>query len=99
MEKLKDSITERDMKRLVSKLIKAIYDLSLSEAFSDITLDKQQSMALQGMLQDEVLESKKYYAKMLAIIPIGMVLILDFVAPILLLGINQLSTAFSTLAV
>lgn len=99
LEKLKDSITERDMKRLVSKLIKAIYDLSLSEAFSDITLDKQQSMALQGMLQDEVLESKKYYAKMLAIIPIGMVLILDFVAPILLLGINQLSTAFSTLAV
>jgi hypothetical protein len=97
LDRLKSSVLSRDFKRLISKLHTAIYNLSLQDAFSDMSLDKQQSLALREMLQGEALESKKQWAKLIAIIPLALCLIFLFVAPILILGVSELLKTFGAL--
>lgn len=95
LAKLKSSVTERDMKRMVSKLEKAVYSLSLKEAFSDIALDKNQSLVINEMLQDEQIQSKTQYAKMVCNMTLMFSLFANFVFPILLLGFNQIISAMT----
>lgn len=97
IERLFRSVNSLDFKRLISKLNSAIYNLSLSDAFSDMVMDKEQSLMIREMLQDETLESKKQWAKLIASAPIGLTLVFGFMAPILILGIVKLVTTFSEL--
>lgn len=97
LERLSDSVGSIDFKRLVSKLKTAVYNLSISEAFSDMALDKQQSLVMREMAQDETLESKKQWAKLLAAGPIGVALIFGFVGPIIVLGFTELMRTFGAL--
>lgn len=93
--RLQDSMSLRDMKRLVAKLEKAMYDLSIEDAFSDIALDKQQSLQINEMLQEKMLESKKELARMFANAPLTLSITAGFVLPIFLLGLKQLLASFS----
>lgn len=86
-----------DFKRLVRKLKSAVYTLSLSDAFSDMALDKSQSLSLREMLRDEELESRKNSAKLIAIAPAGLALVGSFVAPVLILGITQMMDTLTAL--
>lgn len=83
--------------KIVNKLKSASTTLSLEEAFSDMKLDKTQFMYLRDMRQTEELESKKQNAKLLCVVPGGLALIGLFVAPILVLGITQLSSSLGNL--
>lgn len=98
LARLKDSVGNKDLKRLISKLEKTMYSLSVKDAFSDIRLDKEHSLFNYTTLQDEILESKKSWARMISNVPLYGALIFGFVAPILLLGINQLMTAFKAMS-
>lgn len=95
LENLKNKVTERDMRRLISKLEKAIYDLSLSEAFSDIALDKNQSLVINEILQDKELESKTQMAKFIVQATFLGSILGGGVAPIMLLGVRQITTALT----
>lgn len=95
LRKLKDSVSERDMKRMISKLEKAVYALSLKDAFSDIALDKNQSLVLNEMFQDAQIKSKSQTAKMFVAGTAGFSLIANFILPFLLLGITQITSAFA----
>lgn len=86
-----------DFKRLVSKLKAAVYALSLSESFSDMKLDRANSLALRKMWQEEALESKKQWAKLIASAPVALVLIFEFIFPILYLGISSLAKTYEQL--
>lgn len=97
--KLKDSVALRDIKRLVAKLEKAMYDLSIEEAFKDISLDKQNSLAINEMLQNQQLASKKEIARSLANAPMAVALYAEFVIPILLLGYTQLVSSLAEMGV
>lgn len=98
LARLKDSVGNKDLKRLISKLEKTMYSLSVKDAFSDIRLDKEHSLFNYSVLQDKILESKKAYARMASNVPLYGALIFGFVAPILLLGISQLMTAFKAMS-
>lgn len=86
-----------DFKRLIRKLKSAVYTLSLNEAFSDMKLDKSQSLAIREMLRNEELEERKNSAKMVAIVPAAIALIGCMVAPILILGITEITDTLSNL--
>lgn len=95
LDRLKASSANLDFKRLVSKLKSSIYTLSLHDSFADVYLDKQQSLSMREMAQDETLESKKNWAKMIAIIPPALALLGLFILPVLILGIQELKDSLS----
>lgn len=83
--------------KIVNKLKSASTTLSLSDAFSDMKLDKAQFMYLRDMRQAEELESKKQNAKLLCIVPGSLALIGLFVAPFMILGVMQLTSSLGNL--
>lgn len=97
LARLQSSVENRDLKRIISKLKKAVEDLSISEAFKDIAIDKQQSLVINELLQDEARESKKNSAKMIATVPALLTVGLAFIAPIIMLGVKQIMAAFTTM--
>ncbi len=97
LARLQMSVENRDLKRIISKLKKAVEDLSISEAFKDIALDKQQSLVINELLQDEARESKKNTAKMVATVPALLTVGFAFIAPIVLLGVKQIMAAFTSM--
>lgn len=86
-----------EFKKIINKLLSASFTLSLADAFSDMKLDKQQFMFLREMRQTEQLESKRQNAKLACVVPGGVALIFMFVAPILILGITQLTGSLNSL--
>lgn len=98
LQRLKDSVQNENLKRMISKLERAVYSLSLSEAFNDIKIDKEQSLIMSEIQQDEVIESKKQWAKLLASMPTYIAVLGGFVLPILILGVVQLMSSLSGLS-
>lgn len=90
LDKLEKASPINDFKRLLRKLKSAVYTLSLKDAFSDMALDKAQSLTLTEMLRGEELELRKNSAKLIAIMPAAIALIGCLVAPILILGITEM---------
>ena len=86
-----------DFKRIVRKLKASVYTLSLHESFSDMALDKAQSLTITEMLRNEELESRKNSSKMIAIIPAGLALVGCFIGPVLILGIQEMMETFAQL--
>lgn len=97
LERLKFAVGSTDFKRLAAKLQTAVYTLSLSEAFSDMVLDKEQLLRIREMTQDEVIRSKQQNARLFANMPIAIMLTGGFVAPIIILGFTEILRAFSSL--
>ncbi len=97
LDDLEYSTPLNDFKRLVRKLKSAVYTLSLHDAFSDVALDKAQSLTLREMLRNEELEERKNSAKLIAVIPAGIALIGCFIGPVLILGISEMMKTLSGL--
>lgn len=86
-----------DFKRLLRKLKSAVYTLSLKDAFSDMALDKAQSLTITEMLRTEELEQRKNSAKLIAILPAGLALVGCFIGPVLILGISEMMDTMQNL--
>lgn len=97
LDVLEKSSPINDFKRLLRKLKSSVYTLSLKDAFSDMALDKAQSLTITEMLRGEELELRKNSAKMIAIMPAAIALIGCLVAPILILGISEMMDTLSNL--
>jgi len=80
-----------EFKQIVNKLYDCIYDISVTEAFADMTLQKQQSLSVTEMKHQEKLESKTSTLRLISVLPALIAVIGCFVAPILILGISQFS--------
>lgn len=96
LDRLAASSGNLDFKRLVYKLKSAVYTLSIHDSFADVFLDKQQSLSMRETLQEETLESKKNWAKMIAVIPAAISLVGFFILPILILGIQELTDSLAS---
>lgn len=79
-----------DFKRLLRKLKSCVYTLSLKDGFSDMALDKSQTLTITEMLRGEELELRKNNAKLIAVAPAALALIGTFIAPVLILGISEM---------
>lgn len=97
LEELENKAPSNDFKRLVRKLRASIYTLSLHDAFSDMALDKAQSLTTREMLRNEELEERKNSAKLIAIAPAALALVGDFIGPVLILGIQEITSTLSNL--
>lgn len=86
-----------DFKRLLRKLKASVYTLSLKDAFSDMALDKSQSLTLTEMLRGEELEQRKNSAKLIAVAPAALALVGCFIGPVLILGISEMMDTLSNL--
>ncbi len=78
-------------KQIINKLYDCIYDISVTEAFADMAIQKQQSLAVTEMKHKDKLESKAASLHLISVLPALIALIGCFVAPILILGFSQLS--------
>lgn len=97
LEQLEKASPINDFKRLVRKLKSAVYTLSLKDAFSDMALDKSQTLTITEMLRGEELELRKNSAKMIAILPAGLALVGCFIGPVLILGISEMMDTLNSL--
>ena len=97
LDKLEKSSPVRDFKRLLRKLKASVYTLSLKDAFSDMAMDKAQTLTITEMLRAEELELRKNSAKMIAIIPAGIALVGCFIGPVLILGISEMMDTLKNL--
>ena len=97
LDELQDSTTSADFKRLIRKLKSASFDLSLHDAFSDMVVDKQNSLTIRELLRNEELESRKNSAKLYAIAPAAIALVGSFIGPVLILGVNEMMNTMSSL--
>ena len=97
LSKLEYASPSNDFKRLVRKLKSAVYTLSLHDAFSDMVLDKQQSLTIREMLRNEELESRKNSSKLIAVAPAAVALVGTFIGPVLILGVSQMMDTMQSL--
>lgn len=98
LDKLEVASPINDFKRLVRKLKSSVYTLSLKDAFSDMALDKAQTLTITELLRGEELELRKNSAKLIAIAPAAVALIGCLVAPILILGVNEMMDTLNSLS-
>ena len=98
LEKLEKSSPVNDFKRLLRKLKSSVYTLSLHDAFSDMALDKAQTMTITEMLRGEELEQRKNSAKLIAVAPAALALIGCFIGPVLILGVSEMVDTLNNLS-
>lgn len=98
LDRLERTSPINDFKRLVRKLKSSVYTLSLHDAFSDMALDKAQTLTITEMLRGEELEQRKNSAKLIAIMPAALALVGCFVAPVLILGVTEMVDTLANLS-
>ena len=69
----------------------------MHDAFSDMLMDKNQSLATRELLRNDELEQRKNSAKMVAMVPSVLAMIGCFMGPFMILGARNLSDTFSRL--
>lgn len=94
---LENSSPSNDFKRLLRKLKSSVYTLSLKDAFSDMALDKAQTLTITEMLRGEELELRKNSAKLIAVAPAALALVGCFIGPVLILGIGEMMDTLNNL--
>lgn len=94
---LENSSPSNDFKRLLRKLKSSVYTLSLKDAFSDMALDKAQTLTITEMLRGEELELRKNSAKLIAVAPAALALVGCFIGPVLILGISEMMDTLNNL--
>lgn len=82
---------------IINKLKSCIYDISISEAFADMATQRQQTAAIAEIARQESLDKKKNSAKLICMLPAGAALLGCFIAPVLILGLQQMSAVTSGL--
>ena len=98
LDVLEASSPINDFKRLLRKLKASVYTLSLNEAFSDMALDKAQTLTITEMLRTEELELRKNSAKLIAVAPAALALIGCFIGPVLILGVTEMMDTLNNLS-
>jgi hypothetical protein len=98
LDRLEASSPVNDFKRLLRKLKSSVYTLSLHDAFSDMALDKAQTLTITEMLRTEELEQRKNSAKLIAVAPAALALIGCFIGPVLILGVSEMVDTLSNLS-
>jgi hypothetical protein len=97
LDVLEASSPINDFKRLLRKLKASVYTLSLNEAFSDMALDKAQTLTITEMLRTEELELRKNSAKLIAVAPAALALVGCFIGPVLILGVTEMMDTLKNL--
>ena len=97
MDYLSSCSDSEAFKHIVHKLRSCIYDISISSAFADMSAQRQQTSTIAELSRQDSLEKKKNSARLLSLLPAGGALLGCFIAPVLILGLQQMSAVTSGL--
>lgn len=99
LEVLSDNSRVPEFKRMCTKLKKSIFNLPIQDAFRNIVVEKEQSLAIKEMDAVNMVNKKANLANLLAVAPVACVLILQTLLPLMILGFSQIMDMQSTLGV
>lgn len=85
----------REFRRLIDRLCSTVGSLTLEEAFRSMTVEKRSSLAERKIIREAKLNSDAVTARLIAIAPPLLTLILTMVAPMLVFGLSSLTGATS----
>lgn len=97
LEILSDSSNVPEFKKMCRKLNKSIYNLPVKDAFMNIVPDKEQSLSIKELDMKNNLRKKSNLANLLALTPVVLVLVLQAIAPLMILGFKQMMDMQSVL--
>lgn len=97
LEVLSDNSRVPEFKRMCAKLKKSIYSLPIQDAFRNIVVEKEQSLAIKEMDAVNMVNKKANLANLLASAPVACVLIFQTLMPLMILGFSQIMDMQSTL--
>lgn len=86
-----------EFKRMCAKLKKSVFNLPIRDAFRSIVVEKEQSLAIKEMDAVHQVNRKVNLANLLACSPVVCVLIFQALAPLMILGFQQIMDMQSTL--
>lgn len=97
LDVLSDNSKVMEFKRMCTKLRRSVYNLPIRDAFKDLVVEKEQSLAIKEMNAVDMVNKKANLANLLACAPVACVLILQTLLPLLILGFKQILDMQSTL--
>lgn len=97
LDVLSDNSRVPEFKRMCTKLKKSIYNLPIQDAFRNIVVEKEQSLAIKEMDAVNMVNKKANLANLLATAPVACVLIFQTLMPLMVLGFSQIMDMQSTL--
>ena len=86
-----------DFKRFIGKLKLTVNDLSLREAFSDLGIERDYIMGIRDMTMRATIDKKRSLCGILSLLPIGALVVGEFMVPIGYLGFLEFSKALSSM--
>jgi hypothetical protein len=93
LERLKARIGLPDFKSFIDKLKMTISDLSLRDAFSDLIAERDAMMRLRHIAMEATIKRKAVLCSIIAITPMVLFVIGEFAAPIMILGMQELTSS------
>lgn len=86
-----------EFKRFIGKLKLSISELSLKEAYGDLILEREHILRIRDMTVKAAINKKRTLCGILSMLPLGALILLDFLVPIGILGYNEFMNALSTM--
>jgi hypothetical protein len=86
-----------DFKRFIGKLKLSISDLSLKEAYSDLLIEREHILRIRDMTITDSINRKRGLCGPLSMVPLGAMIIGEFLVPIGLLGYNEFMNALHSM--
>ena len=97
LARLKSKTTSEVFKRIIERLTSTIHRLSLKDAFIDLVEERTQILILRGMMQQSNIETRRANAGYLTMLPLGILLVLHFLAPIGILGFTEFNSSMGSI--
>lgn len=91
LSRLQSKLVLPEFRRFVGSLKQTVSDISLQEAFSDLELQRNHIMIMRKRQIEKTIQSKRVLCGMLCMLPLGLLVLGEFIVPIGYLGFMEFS--------
>jgi len=98
LEDLKDSVPQKDFKRIIEALISAVERIPIKDAFDELETERSFQYERRKDTNERIIQKKTSLGKTIGFAPLIILVAGYFVGPLLLVSIMQLMTYFETMS-
>jgi hypothetical protein len=98
LEELKDSVPQKDFKRIVEALISAVERIPIRDAFDELETERSFQYERRKDTNERIIQKKTNMGKAIGFTPLVILVAGYFVGPLLLVSIMQLMTYFEQMS-
>lgn len=98
LEDLKDSVPQKDFKRIIEALISAVERIPIKDAFDELETERSFQYERRKDTNEKIIQKKTSLGKTIGFAPLIILVAGYFVGPLLLVSIMQLMTYFETMS-